>query len=218
MSEFLHNFKLSLSKKTNRTSIIIAVSILLLVMGISGVCYTVVKRATRNRIYTSVKTIPHNTYGLLLGTSPVTPKGWPNQDFRYRVLGAERLYKAGKIDTIIASGGDFSNISREGWNEVKAMHDSLVARGVPSERIITDYDGRRTVFSVRNVRYKYRLDSITIISQKFHCERAIYIADHSMITAIGYDAGHHPVFNQHITGINIRENFARMKMLFYDLM
>lgn len=217
MIKFFRSLKQSLSKKS-KISLIIIASILLLLVGVSSVCYTIVNRATHKRIYSSIKTIPHNTYGLLLGTSPVTPKGWPNQDFRYRVMGAEQLYKAGKIDTIIASGGDFSNISRDGWNEVKAMHDSLVARGVPPERIITDYDGRRTVFSVRNVKNKYRLDSITVISQKFHCERAIYIADHSEIAAIGYDAGNHPIFKRDITGTHLRENLARMKMLFYDLM
>lgn len=68
------------------------------------------------------------------------------------------------------------------------MRDSLMKQGVDSVRIILDYDGTRTLNSISKMRDIYRQDSITIISQEYHNERALYQAKHLGIDAIGFNA------------------------------
>lgn len=68
------------------------------------------------------------------------------------------------------------------------MRDSLMKRGVDSTRIVLDYDGTRTLNSIAKMRDVYCQDSIIIISQKYHNERALYQAKHLGIDAIGYNA------------------------------
>ena len=89
-----------------------------------------------------------------------------------------------KIGKIIASGGDYSN-RKNGYDELSAMRDSLVVHGVPDSIIILDYQGTRTINSIVNVRY---IDSITVISQKYHNERAIWLAEHYGLHAVAYNA------------------------------
>lgn len=176
--------------------------------------YIVVVGNASGRTYDDVNSIPHNRFGLLLATSPITPEGEHNYYFDNRVIAAYDLYKAGKIDFIIASGGDYTKEHKYGCDEPAALRDSLVARGVPSERILLDYEGLRTINSIVKAKEIYGLDSVTLISQKYHNERAIYLADRQGIHAVGYNAA---LPHIHRIKNTIRESLARPKM-FLDLM
>ena len=70
-------------------------------------CNLIVAWDSNGKTYDSVSQIPHNRVGLLLATSPITPGGAHNFYFNNRIKAADELYKAGKIDYIIASGGIF---------------------------------------------------------------------------------------------------------------
>ena len=159
--------------------------------------------------------IPQNKVGLLLGTSPVTPQGEHNYYFDNRIYATVELYEQGKIKQIIASGGDYSN-RENGCNELTAMRDSLVARGVPDSVITLDYQGLRTLNSVVKAKDIYNLDSVTIISQKYHNERAIWLAGHYGIHAIAYNASTPNITDKRIKNIS-REFLARVKM-FLDVL
>lgn len=150
-----------------------------------------------------------------MATSPITRSGAHNFHFENRIKAAEELYKAGKIDYIIASGGDYTKDHKFGCDEPAAIRDSLLSRGVPENRIILDYDGTRTLNSIVKARQVYKLDSVTLISQKYHNERAIYLSDKNGLSAIGYNAAPSPIRRNHIKN-TIREIFARPKM-FIDI-
>ena len=85
------------------------------------------------------------------------------------------------------SGGDYRN-TENGYDEPIAMRDSLMKQGVDSARIVLDYDGTRTLNSIAKIRDVYCQDSIIIISQKYHNERALYQAKHLGIDAIAFNA------------------------------
>lgn len=87
----------------------------------------------------------------------------------------------------MVSGGDYRN-TENGYDEPVAMRDSLMRQGVDSARIILDYDGTRTLNSIAKMRDVYCHDSIIIISQKYHNERALYQAKHLGIDAIALNA------------------------------
>lgn len=152
------------------------------------VCDRMVNYAANGRLYDKVEDVPHRKVGLVLGTSPIsTWNGHRNYYFDHRIKSAAELYKAGKVDWLVVSGGDYRN-TENGYDEPVAMRDSLMKQGVDSARIVLDYDGTRTLNSIAKMRDVYRQDSIIIISQKYHNERALYQAKHLGIDAIGYNA------------------------------
>lgn len=176
------------------------------------VWYFIVVWNATGRTYDKVEDVPHNKVGLLLATSPITPSGAHNFYFDNRLKATEEMYKAGKIDFIIASGGDYTQTQKNGCDEPHAILDSLVAHNIPADRIILDYDGTRTFNSIAKAVEVYDLDSLTLISQKYHNERAIYIADSYGIYAIGYNAEPSPIRCSRIKN-SLREFMARPKML-----
>ena len=202
--------------KVNRKKMIwiILGVIIAIVIAIIG-CYTIVECKAWNKTFDNTADIPHRKVGLLLGTSPLVPNGDPNFYYINRITATADLYKAGKVDRIISSGGDYSSRPSEGYNELIAMRDSLVAHGVPDSVIILDYDGTRTLNSIVKAKEIYGVDSITIISQEYHNERAIFLASQNGIDAIGYNAKPSHIITKRIKNEG-REFFARVK-LFVDV-
>ena len=167
---------------------IISVLIFILALVAIIVCDQSVGYNAKGRLYDNVDSIPHRKVGLILGTSPIsTWNGRRNYYFDHRIKAGTDLYKAGKVDWLVVSGGDYRN-TENGYDEPVAMRDSLMKQGVDSARIVLDYDGTRTLNSIAKIRDVYCQDSITIISQKYHNERALYQAKHLGIDAIGYNA------------------------------
>lgn len=182
----------------------------LIVLIVLACDFIVVRNASR-RTFDSVEDIPHNRVALLLATSPITPGGARNFYFDNRIKAAAELYNAGKIDIIIASGGDYTKDHQNGCDEPKAIRDSLMKYGVSAAHIELDYEGTRTLCSIAKLKEVYDVDSVTLISQKYHNERAIYLADKFGISAIGYNADPSPIRRNRIKN-TIREYFARPKM------
>ena len=94
------------------------------------------------------------------------------------------------------------------------MKKALMQKGVPEKSIYLDYAGFRTLDSVVRAKEVFGQTRLTIISQRFHNERAIYLAEKNGNTDIGFNARDVDVYAGLRT--NIRELFARVKM-FIDL-
>lgn len=174
---------IDMSPRTKKILKISAISIgtfLLLVIAFTLYANVKVQNSTASRIYSSVDSIPHNKVALLLGTNPLNRLGGTNSYFINRINTAAKLYHAHKVDYIIASG---DNHIKE-YDEPTAMRDSLIAHGVPEDRIILDYAGFRTLDSVVRSKEVFGCDSITVISQADHDARALYLADANGIEAV----------------------------------
>ncbi len=172
-----------------RKKICIAAAVLcVLALGLIVICDQAVAYNAKGLLYDSVDSIPRRKVGLILGTSPVsTWNGCRNYYFDHRIKAGAELYKAGKVDWLVVSGGDYRN-TENGYDEPVAMRDSLMKQGVDSTRIILDYDGTRTLNSIAKIRNVYCQDSIIIISQEYHNERALFQAQHLGIDALGFNA------------------------------
>jgi len=162
---------------------------------------------TGHKLFTNVDSIPENKAGLLLGTSKYLKSGKPNQYFEYRILAAEKLFKSGKISNIVISGDN----SRVDYNEPQDMKEELMKRGVPEANIYLDYAGFRTFDSVYRMKAIFGQGRFTVISQKFHNERAVYIAESLNLEAIGFNAADVDAYNGFKT--QLREKFARVKVM-----
>ena len=89
------------------------------------------------------------------------------------------------------------------------MRDDLVARGVPAERIYLDNAGFRTLDSILRTRDIFGQNSFTIISQAFHNQRALYIANHKNVSTVAFCANDGDSLWEEM----VREKLARVKMM-----
>lgn len=166
-----------------------------------------VTNTTSNKIYNSTKEIPYNKVGLLLGSRKILLDGRINLYYKYRIEAAVKLFKSNKIDFILVSGDN----SSKNYDEPSTIKDDLIKNGISSDKIFLDYAGFRTLDSVIRSKEIFGQNSITIISQQFHNERAIYIANNKDINAVGFNSKDLNIYYGFKT--KLREKFARVKMM-----
>ncbi|WP_298761871.1 ElyC/SanA/YdcF family protein [uncultured Psychroserpens sp.] len=159
----------------------------------------------KDYVYNSVTDIPKNKVGLLLGTSKFLSNGNINLYYTYRINAAVALYNANKIEFVLISGDNGS----KSYDEPTTFKTDLIAQGIPEDKIFLDYAGFRTLDSVIRSKKIFSQDSVTIISQQFHNERAIYLAKHNNINAIAYNAK--DVQGRYGLKVQLREYLARAK-------
>lgn len=176
------------------------------VLAIIGLCNLIVVQSAKGRIYSDVDKIPYHKVGLVLGTIPKLNNGNDNYYYKCRMQATADLYFAGKISYIIASG---DNHIKE-YNEPECMLNSLVALGVPDSVIFLDYAGFRTFDSMVRAKKVFGQDSITVISQHWHNQRAIYVARKQGIDIVGFDAQDAIVRKAYIKN-HAREILAKVK-------
>jgi SanA protein len=169
-----------------------------------------VNQTAKKFISDDLANVKPNNVGLLLGTSRNLKNGAKNDFFFNRIDAAVELYKSGKIKNIIISGDN----SKTEYNEPTDMKAELVRNGIPDSLIYLDYAGFRTLDAVVRARDIFGQNSFIVISQKFHNERAIYLARKFGIDAFGYNAKEVQAYKGFKT--KLREFFARDKM-FLDL-
>ncbi|MWN05270.1 SanA protein [Gilliamella bombicola] len=123
-------------------------------------------------IYHDENKLPYRAIGVVLGTSKYVRGGGLNDFYRNRIDGAINLYWQNKVDYLLLSG-DNALLS---YNEPITMKKDLVKAGIPSDSIVLDYAGFRTFDSIIRANKVFDANDFTIITQEFHCERAIFIA------------------------------------------
>ena len=178
----------------------------LVVLALIGVCNVIVIQSAKGRTYNNVEEIPYNKVGVVLGTVPKLNNGNDNYYYTCRMKATADLYFAGKISYIIASG---DNHIKE-YNEPECMRNSLVALGVPDTVIYLDYAGFRTFDSMVRAKKVFGQDSITVISQHWHNQRAIYVARKQDIDIVGFDAKDAIVRKAYFKN-HLREMLAKVK-------
>ena len=159
-------------------------------------------------IYHDENKLPYRTIGVVLGTSKYVKGGGINGFYRNRIDGAIDLYWQGKVDYLLLSGDN----AQLNYNEPIMMQKDLIKAGIPKDSIVLDYAGFRTFDSVVRANKVFNANEFTIITQEFHCERAIFIA-----LAQGIQAQCFAVpAPESMKLVRIREMFARVSA-FIDL-
>lgn len=158
----------------------------------------------KDQIYTDADKIPKREYAVVLGTAKFYLSGAPNLYYKYRLEAAKSLFLSNKVHYLLMSGDNKTAY----YNEPKMMTTDMRRMGIPLQNIKQDYAGYNTLDSIIRADKVFRLNPFTIISQQFHCERALLIAKFKNIDAICFAAkypdGHYKV--------RIREFFARTAM------
>ena len=195
-------------KKQLRKWVVATVFSLMVVMAF---CEFFTLKAAEGKHFDDVESLPFRRVGLVLGAAPRLHNGDISLYFRGRMDAAAQLYKAGKVERLLLSGDSHNGK----YNETQAMHDSLLCRGVPDSVMVLDSLGLRTLDSMVRAKKVFGVDTFTIVSQQFHNERALCIASHFGIDAIGLNARNVPPY-LHVHGF-LRERLARVK-LFIDIL
>jgi SanA protein len=162
-----------------------------------------VVNSTSDKVYSDFETLPPNEVAVVLGTSSKLTSGRPNPFFEYRIKTASDLYQSGKVKYFIVSGDNRTKY----YNEPIEMKNALVKSGVPDSVITLDYAGLRTLDTIVRCKEIFGQDTITIITQPFHCYRALFISNY-------YDMNAVAVMTQDSESNNmvyVREYFARAK-------
>ena len=140
--------------------------------------------AAFGRIFNSAESVRTNNVGLVLGTAKKTARGNPNLHFNQRIEAAAALFKSGKVRHLLVSGDN----SVKNYDEPTDMREALVAAGVPQEAITCDYAGFRTLDSVVRANSVFGLKKFTIVTEEFHCPRALWIAQQHGLDAAAFAA------------------------------
>ncbi|MEX1002146.1 MAG: ElyC/SanA/YdcF family protein [Crocinitomicaceae bacterium] len=145
---------------------------------------TIIIDESKDFLFDRLDEVPPKQTALVLGTVKNSRYGGINPYFKYRMEAAADLYHAEKVKEIIVSGDNHI----AAYNEPQDMADYLVKLGVPRKVIILDYAGFRTLDSVIRAKKVFNCQSLIIVSQKFHNQRAVYAARNFEIDAVGYNA------------------------------
>lgn len=165
------------------------------------------KCSTALLMYSDVNGIPKKQVALVLGAR-VYASGKMADTLLDREKTAFALYEAKKVEKILVSGDH----GRKDYDEVNAMKNYLLMRGVPARDIFLDHAGFDTYDSVYRAKNIFDVSSMIIVTQDFHLPRALYIATSLGLDAVGMKAD----LRQYVAAAynDRREVFARVKAFF----
>lgn len=187
--------------------LIIICIILLTLLGIAA-CYCIIKWAAVSCLYHDIDKLPFEETALILGTAKFTQKGGINHFFKYRMDAAQLIFEKNKAHHFIVSGAGKRHVST---SEAEDMKVSMTMRGLPEEIIIADEAGYRTWDSLWRCLHTFNCNEITVISQRFHVERAIFIGKKQGMHITGFCAK--DVKGKIAYKMFFRECFARVKCI-----
>lgn len=161
---------------------------------------------TEEQVFHQVSDLPDFDVALVLGTSKYLGRTL-NDYYAHRIEAAIELYKKDKVSSFLLSGDN----AHRSYNEPWTMKRDLLRAGVPEQAIHLDYAGFRTLDSVVRAKEVFNTDRFIIVTQQFHCERALFIANYYQINAVCLAV---PGPQQHSGAmIRAREILARVKAM-----
>ena len=166
-------------------------------------CDWLVSASSQGFVHEELAAVKPAPVALLLGTNRKYA-GRPNPFYSARIKAATELFASGKVAGIIVSGDN----RRADYNEPAMMRADLVQAGVPGEFITMDLAGVRTLDSVVRARSVFQQKRVIVVSQRFHAQRAVFLARHFGLEAEAYSAAE-PGWNWWIR-VRTREVFARV--------
>ena len=176
---------------TRRRRLLIAGAVIAGIAGIYVLAANLLVSSYGSYTSAALADLPAVHAALVLGTSRKLGDGRENGFYRRRMAAAASLYASGKCQRLVVSGDNRT----AGYNEPEDMKADLIALGVPAEAIVCDYAGRRTLDSVVRFKEVFGQETGIVVSQRFHNERAVFIARHRGIELHGFNAADVDAYN-----------------------
>ena len=116
--------------------------------------------------------------GIVFGAK-VWEGGVPSNSLYDRVYTAAEAYKAGKVSTLLMSGGA---------DEPEVMRKLAVELGVAEADIRLDAEGLRSYETCGRAKRIFNIESAVLFTQDYHLPRAIYLCTNLGIESVGVDS------------------------------
>ncbi|MBQ8580410.1 MAG: YdcF family protein [Oscillospiraceae bacterium] len=173
-----------------------------LLLGINGL----VVGTTRGRILSEEEAAALTDVDciLVLGCL-VKDEGKPSDMLHDRLRRGVALYELGAAPKLLMSGDH----GREDYDEVDAMKQFAVDKGIASRDVFMDHAGFSTYESIYRARDVFQAKKIIIVTQEYHLYRALYIAKALGLEAYGVSSDYNVYWGQ--TARDVREVLARVK-------
>jgi len=167
-----------------------------------------INRSTSRYCFNNFHQLPDVKIALVLGA-----KVYPDQTLSLiladRVDKGIELYQSGKVEKLIFSG---AHNKQENYDEVNAMKQYALNKGVPGKDILLDHAGFRTYDSLYRAKVVFLLKRLVVVTQKFHLNRAVYTGRKLGLTVYGISSDQRIYLNH--WGNKGREFLARTKAFF----
>jgi SanA protein len=161
---------------------------------------------TRGVLFEEVADVPAKQTALVLGARVYADER-PSPILEDRLATAFELYQQQKVHKLLVSGDH----GRAAYDEVRAMRNYFMERGVPAQDIFMDHAGFDTYDSVYRAREIFQVKSLIIVTQRFHLPRALYIAQRLNMDAVGISSDRREYTAAASRRNALREPLARIK-------
>lgn len=142
-----------------------------------------VKYTVKDEIYNQSINIPRKEFAIVLGAG-VKKNGQPGSFLKQRLDDSVNLYNKGIIKKVLVSGDN----GEKSYDEISAMNEYLVNAGIPQNKIFGDYAGFDTYSTMSRASKVFGIKDAVIVTQKFHLNRSVYLAQQKGINAVGYSS------------------------------
>lgn len=170
-----------------------------------------VMATTENRIITPDEAAKLDVDAILVLGARVWGNGQPSGILKDRINTGVDLYEAGASDRLLMSGDH----GQDDYDEVNAMKDYAIERGVNPAVIFMDHAGFSTYESLYRARDIFQIKTVVIVSQQYHLYRALYIARALGLDAYGVSCDTRE-YNAYLL-FDLRETLARCKDFLYSI-
>jgi SanA protein len=193
----------SVLRKINRGKILIVLVVMvILIAALVAAANIYVLKSTGSRMLTPERADVSKTAIIVLGAR-VYENGDPSNQLEDRLIVASELYKNGFGRKVLVSGDH----GRTTYDEVNAMRDYLLSRGVRSSDIFLDHAGFRTYDTMVRAKKVFLVNDAYVVTQRYHLPRSVFLARRAGIDAHGVIADRRRYRNR--VRDNIREILAR---------
>jgi vancomycin permeability regulator SanA len=149
--------------------------------------------------------LPPSAAPLLVLGAGVRSNGEPTPVLEGRLRMALRLFEEKKVSWVLVSGDNRT----QNYNEPQAMRRWLVRHGVPPERIVSDYAGRRTYDSLKRAKMIFGVHGVVVVTSEFHMPRTLFLAKSIGLDATGVPSETKSVGRLALLRLYCREYMAR---------
>ena len=202
--------KKTVTTKKKRFPRMLAVLILLAVL-FPLALNLIVMATTQSRIITPDAAAKLDADAILVLGARVWGNGQPSGILKDRINTGVDLYETGASDRLLMSGDH----GTDDYDEVNAMKDYAIERGVSPSVIFMDHAGFSTYESLYRARDIFQIMTVVIVSQQYHLYRALYIARALGLDAYGVSCDTRE-YNSYLL-FDPRETLARCKDFFYSI-
>ena len=184
--------------------------IVLVIIGIVGICAAFgisefVKSSVSDRLITPEAAAKLSDIDCIIVLGCRVNGETPSPMLSDRLTRGVELYDMSAAPKLLMSG-DHGRVS---YDEVNAMKQFAIDKGVPSEDVFMDHAGFSTYETMYRAKEVFAAKRVIIVTQKYHLYRAVYIAEQLGIEAYGVDSDLQSYIKQPY--YNAREILARDK-------